>query len=566
MTILEQRQSGMRIGERLIADGLVSPAQMDQALEAQRRSGGFLGSTLVSLGFVTPKQIAPFLEQATGFPFIDIGFAQIDSDVAAVLDERFAESTRVLPYKEDHGRVHVAMADPLDIELLEILRTKLGKPIVPHLALEDDLILTIKRAYDIGHQTKSLIRELGEDDEIDVDAEQEEDSEDAPVVRLLNQIVSAAVNSNASDVHIEPREENVRVRYRIDGLLYEHVTLPRHHLPPFMSRLKIMASLNIAEARRPQDGRFAFNVQQGRAVDVRVSIMPTVHGEKAVLRILEKSTDHLLLSKVGLDPIQLETIKRLIKKPHGLFLVTGPTGSGKTTTLYAALQHINDSSRNITTIEDPVEYQLPGVNQTQVNNKIGVTFAAGLRTLVRQDPDVILVGEIRDKETAEMAVQAALTGHLVLSTLHTNDAPGAVVRLLNMGVEPYLIASALIGSLSQRLLRANCEFCVKEYVPGEEIYAAAGIPFDEAHPSKLGRGAGCPRCGLRGTRGRTAASELMVMTDPLRKLILRNADGHEIYQRALIEGMAPIREAAVTKALNKEIPPEEIIRVFAQED
>ena len=566
MTILEQRQSGMRIGERLIAESLVTPAQMEQALESQRRAGGFLGSALVALGFVTPKQIAPFLEEATGFPFVDIGFTHIDTDIAAVLDERFAESTRVLPYKEDHGRVHVAMADPLDIELLEILRTKLGKPVVPHLALEDDLVLTIKRAFDIGHQTKSLIRELGEGDELDDELELEEDSEDAPVVRLLNQIVSAAVAAGASDVHIEPREENVRVRYRIDGLLYEQVTLPRHHLPPFMSRLKIMASLNIAENRRPQDGRFAFTLQQSKAVDVRVSIMPTVHGEKAVLRLLEKSTDHLQLSKIGLDEADLDVIKRLIKKPHGLFLVTGPTGSGKTSTLYAALQHINDTIRNITTIEDPVEYQLAGINQTQVNNKVGVTFAAGLRTLVRQDPDVILVGEIRDRETAEMAVQAALTGHLVLSTLHTNDAPGAVVRLLNMGVEPYLIASALIGSLSQRLLRSNCEFCVQEFIPGEEIYATAGIPYDASNPAPLGKGQGCPRCGMRGTRGRTAASEMMVMTDPLRKLILRNADGHEIYHQAVAEGMVPIREAAVAKALKKEIPPDEIIRVFAQED
>ncbi|MEZ0325265.1 MAG: GspE/PulE family protein [Fimbriimonas sp.] len=567
MTVLEQKQSGMRIGERLLADGLVTDAQMHQAVEHQRRAGGFIASTLVSLGFIAPTKIAPYLEQATGFPFLDIGFTHVDTDVAASLDEDFATSTRVLPYKREEGRIHVAMADPLDIELIEILRTKLAHPVTPHLALEDDLLLAIKRAYGISHQTRSLLREMNDNARVESEEFDEEDeSEDAPVVRLLNQIVSAAVASGASDIHVEPREDQVRVRYRIDGLLYEQLTMPRHHLAPFMSRLKIMASLNIAESRRPQDGRFAFTIQQDLIVDVRVSIMPTVHGEKAVLRVLEKSTDHLHLGRLGLEQAQLDAFGRLVRKPHGLLLVTGPTGSGKTTTLYAALQDINDSTRNITTIEDPVEYQLPGVNQTQANPKIGVTFAAGLRTLVRQDPDVILVGEIRDSETAEMAVQAALTGHLVLSTLHTNNAPGAVVRLLNMGIEPYLIASVLIGSLSQRLLRKNCDFCSKPYQPGEEVYRTAGIPYYEAQPLELAKGAGCPRCGMRGTRGRTAATELMLVTDDLRRLILRNGDGQDLYNKAVEEGMTPIREVAVRKALDKEVPPEEVIRVFAQED
>jgi len=438
------------------------------------------------------------------------------------------------------------------------------------LALSADLNEAIKRSYDARDKVRNLIHEIGETttqlvEENTVD-ELIDQGQQAPIVRLVNSLVGGAVAAGASDIHLEPAEGSIRVRYRIDGVMYEQMTLPANHLPACISRLKIMGGLDIAERRRPQDGRFSTRDDNGREFDIRLSLMPTVYGEKACMRLLEKANALASVEKIGFFPEQRKLFESFIRRPHGLILVTGPTGSGKSTTLYAALQAINDSTKNINTIEDPVEYRLSGINQMQVNNKIGVSFAAGLRTLVRQDPDVILVGEIRDKDTAEIAIQAALTGHLVLSTLHTNDAPGALVRLQNMGVEPFLVSSAIVGIIGQRLLRNLCPYCRQEYTPNIDIAMAAGIPITDGKVPLMARPVGCKRCGGRGTKGRNATLEILAMTEKLREMVLQRCSGPELSVQAMKEGMIPMRESAVRKALDFQISLEEIVRVFSEED
>src|SRR5579871_604288 len=449
-TLKTKKGPHKRLGECLLSDAIIGEDQLRRALERQRSTGGFLGEILVGQGFVSAGQLKPYLEVVTGFPFIDLSEVELDSDWTLRLPESYSLTNRVVAFGERDGRALVAMADPVNVSTLDDLRTKLEMPIQPYLALQADVEEAIHRAFDVRTRTKDLIADMSElasdraeFDDVDLVSE----ADRAPIVRLVSEILSSAISAGASDVHIEPQEDNVRVRFRIDGLLFEQMTIPLNYMAAAVSRLKILSSLDIAERRRPQDGRFATRDEKGNDFDVRLSIIPTVHGEKACMRLLEKTNSLGHVDRLGFLPDQRSQFEKFIKRPHGLVLVTGPTGSGKSTTLYAALQHINDSTINISTIEDPVEYKVRGVTQTQVNTKIGVTFASGLRTLVRQDPDVILVGEIRDRETAEVAIQAALTGHLVLSTLHTNDAAGAVVRLENMGIEPFLISSAVLGVL-----------------------------------------------------------------------------------------------------------------------
>jgi type IV pilus assembly protein PilB len=558
-----------RLGERLLADGLISEESLNEALDMQRRDGGFIGEILVSIRAVRPGQIRSYLEDLTGFPFADIAEIEIDRALSTRLPESFVVSKKVLPFREANGEIDVAMADPLDLPVVDELKLIFGKPVVPFLALACDLDEAIKRTFDVQHKTQSVL------DEIHIEglkspepiADIAERADEAPIVRLLNGVLSAAISTGASDIHIEPQESNVRVRFRIDGMMYEQMTMPSTHLSPVVSRLKVMSGMDIAERRRPQDGRFSTRAGTSNELDVRLCIMPTVYGEKACMRLLEKSNSLASLDKLGFFPEQRAMFERLVRRPHGLLLVTGPTGSGKSTTLYAALQSINDSTKNINTVEDPVEYKLPGINQMQVNPKIGVTFAAGLRTLVRQDPDVILVGEIRDKETAEIAVQAALTGHLVLSTLHTNDAPGAVVRLRNMGVEPFLVSSAVIGVLGQRLLRTICLDCKETYEPARDEALAAGIPvLPGERPPLVARGTGCRRCGNRGNRGRIAAMELFTISEAVRAMILAGVEGEGLTAQIRREGMRNMRDSAVRKALDLQVSLEEIVRVFADQD
>lgn len=559
-----------RMGERLVKDGVITEDHLYEAIQRQKQVGGLIGEIIVQMGFLSAAEIKPYLEEWTGFPFVDIVEEEIDRDVVSRVPKTTVVSRLALPYREQNGQVLVAMADPLDIETIDEYRATLNMPIVAYLALSADLNEAIKRSYDDRDKVRNLIHEIGESSIQLVEEKDDEDELDegqkAPIVRLVNSLVGGAVAAGASDIHLEPAEGSVRVRYRIDGVMYEQMTLPANHQAACISRLKIMGGLDIAERRRPQDGRFSTRDDSGREFDIRLSLMPTVYGEKACMRLLEKANALASVDKIGFFPEQRKLFESFIKRPHGLILVTGPTGSGKSTTLYAALQAINDSTKNINTIEDPVEYRLSGINQMQVNHKIGVTFATGLRTLVRQDPDVILVGEIRDKETAEIAIQAALTGHLVLSTLHTNDAPGALVRLQNMGVEPFLVSSAIVGIIGQRLLRNLCPFCRQEYTPHMDIAMAAGIPIRDGIVPTMARPVGCKRCGGRGTKGRNATLEILAMTERLREMVLQRCSGPELSTQAISEGMIPMRESAVRKALDYQISIDEIVRVFAQDD
>ncbi len=563
-----QHKFSRRVGEVLLSEGLIDEMQLRLGLERQRESGGFLVENLVALGFARPEAVGKYLDQATGFPFVDLSQTAIDLDLARVLPESLARRKLVLPFAEENGEVFVALADPLNIATVDDVASRLGKRVVPHLAFSFDLEEAITRAFSAKHKAESVLAEMGE---VGSQAELSDDelmglASDAPIVRLVHGIIEGAVNVGASDVHVEPQEETVRVRYRLDGLLFDQMNIPRGSLAAATSRIKVMASMNIAERRRPQDGRFVFRDEGGREFDLRVSVMPTVYGEKVVMRILEKSNAHASIERLGFFPEQRALFEKFIRKQHGIVLVTGPTGSGKSTTLFAGLQKINSPTLNINTIEDPVEYHLSGANQVAVNPKIGVTFAAGLRTLVRQDPDVIMVGEIRDTETAEIAVQAALTGHLVLSTLHTNDAPGALVRLQNMGVEPYLISSAVIGLAGQRLLRTVCPNCKRLEVAGAGTLEALGIQPEKAKPVMIARGHGCPKCSGRGMKGRTAAYEVMSMSDSIRELVLKHASGVDLADQAVAEGMCTMRQAGVRKVLDGVTTPEEVLRVLYVED
>jgi type IV pilus assembly protein PilB len=565
--LLQQRR--VRLGEQLITDGLINEQQLRQALEQQRQTGAFLGETLISLGYLTTRELGPFLQGATGFPFVDLAEVAVNSEVVHTLSEAFCRRKRLIPFALHGEEVHIAMADPLDLATVDDLRARLDRKVQPFLALKDDLEAAINRAYSGQHKFDKIIEEMAKaplpEPDITVD-ELMGLAEDRPIIQLVNSIVDGAIQSGASDIHIEPQEFSVRLRYRIDGLLYDQSPIPKHHQAAVVSRIKIISMLNIAERRRPQDGRFSFKDNNGNDFDLRISVMPMIYGEKVVMRVLEKASSFATVDKLGFLPDQRTQFEQFIRRPHGILLVTGPTGSGKSTTLYGGLQKINDATLNINTIEDPVEYHLKGINQVNVNPKIGFTFANGLRTLVRQDPDVIMVGEIRDLETAEIAVQAALTGHLVLSTLHTNDAPGAVTRLQNMGVEPFLISSAVIGVLAQRLLRTVCPHCKETRVASPAMIEAFGLPMINGQAPIIATGRGCAKCGNRGMRGRTAVYEIMPITESIRDLILKRAPSSIIRGQAIAEGMVTMRDAAVHKVMDGMTTPEEVARVLYAEE
>ncbi len=552
-----------RLGEQLLAAGIIDEDQLNQALSRQKQTGAFLGETLLELGVISSTVLGRWLESLLGYPYIDLSEYTINPSIARLIPEHLARRKLMLPFSEAGEDLYVAMADPLDITLLDELQARLDRRIIPFLSPQPDLKSAINRCFDAQHKAMLALNDIAA-----VSPREEELSidrliglaEDAPIVRLVNSVIMGAIMHSSSDIHIEPQEHSVRVRYRIDGLLYDQMTIPTHNHAAVASRVKIISSLNIAEHRRPQDGRFCFK-DGDQEYDIRVSVMPTIYGEKVVMRILDKSGIHYSLDKLGFFPQQKSLFESFIRRPYGMVLVTGPTGSGKTTTIYSAINQINDSTLNINTIEDPVEYHLTGINQVQVNPKINVTFVNGLRTLVRQDPDVIMVGEIRDPETAEIAIQAALTGHLVFSTLHTNDAPSSLVRLLNMGVEPFLISSAIIGVLGQRLVRLVCPNCAEEQIPSTATIEALGIPILADQRPILRYGRGCTKCN-RGMRGRTAVFEVMPMSDPIREMVLRRSSASIVRGQAITEGMMVMRDAGMRKALAGLTTIEEVVRVL----
>ena len=489
-------------------------------------------------------------------------------ELLALIPIGYAKEYRIYPLGRDEKGLRLAMADPLDSRPLNDLAVLTGERIRVTVAPAAEIVAAINRGYEgRAEQAREVVEEIGGDTQLVRGLEPADlldTSDEAPIIRFVNSLITQGYKERASDIHIEPFETEVVVRYRIDGILYEVLRPPRQAQASIVSRIKIMSGLNIAEKRLPQDGRFRVRIA-GKDLDVRVSTLPTAFGERVVMRLLEQSSSVPSLEDIGMDAGILEQTMRMIGKSHGIFLVTGPTGSGKTTTLYAALSRLNNQEKNIITVEDPIEYQLTGVGQIQVNPKINLTFAAGLRSILRQDPDVIMVGEIRDGETAEIAVQSALTGHMVFSTLHTNDAAGALTRLVEMGIEPFLAASSIVGILAQRLVRRICPDCRESYKPSPEMLREMGLTQAVPADALFYRGKGCPRCMDIGYRGRTGIYELLTMDEEIRDLLLRNKDAAGIKAAAVARGMLTLRDAGLAKAMRGETTIEEVLRVTQEE-
>jgi general secretion pathway protein E len=555
------------LGELLVSDGVTTPDVVAQATARSHSTGESLGDALVALGAVSATDVLRSLARLHGLPYLSRDELPSPLPVLKNLSPKYLKQYTVCPVSVEGGVLTVATADPFNPMIADDLGQSTGLEVRLVVCQPEAITEAIERTYEAGNTT--ALQRIVEGMEDDVRGDGDEDVNhlrdmafEAPVVRLVNLLVENAIASEASDIHIEPFEDTLRIRYRIDGVLYEQEAPPRRLQAAVTSRIKIMAEMNIAERRLPQDGRIRVTLQ-GRRVDIRVSTIPTVHGESIVMRLLDRSSVFLPLERLGFMPKMLARFEKLITRPHGILLVTGPTGSGKTTTLYGALDKINTPDRKIITVEDPVEYQLKGVNQIPVKPKIGLSFASGLRHIVRQDPDVILVGEIRDLETAEISIQASLTGHLVFSTLHTNDAPSAVTRLQDMGVEPYLLSSVLEGVLAQRLVRRICQVCRVPHTPSAADIEALGI---EADPhTKLFRGRGCDDCRGTGYRGRTGIYELFGITEDVRSLILRRASSREIRRLAVEGGMVTLRQDGWARAVDGVTTIEEVLRV-TQED
>ena len=560
-----------RLGELLIERGKLDAGSLERALRLQQDSGERLGALLVTLGLVSPRDVADTLAAQLGLPLLDgAGYPELP-----ILEERvsprFLRDARALPVREDADELVLAMADPTDRYAIDAFAMVTGRRVKPMVAVPGDLDAALERLYGSGKSAVGQI--VGEDvetrvDEIafDADVQQLKDlASEAPVIRLVSLLITNALEARASDIHIEPFENRLVVRYRIDGVLHEVETPPRRLSAAVISRVKILANLDIAERRLPQDGRIRLRVQ-GKEIDLRVSTVPTMHGESVVMRILDKGGVALDFAKLGFLPDTLERFMQALKQPNGILLVTGPTGSGKTTTLYTALDELNKPDVKILTVEDPVEYQMPGINQIQVKPQIDLTFANALRSIVRQDPDVIMIGEIRDLETAQIAVQSALTGHLVLSTVHTNDAPGTVNRLLDMGVEDYLLTSTVVGIEAQRLVRTLCPNCKEPYAPLPEVVEHTGIGrFAGGGPVTLWHAKGCSQCAHTGYSGRVSIIEMMPMTDALRALVMKHATSTELKAQAVRDGMVTMYEDGLRKALAGTTTVEEVLRATRED-
>jgi general secretion pathway protein E len=541
-----------RLGEILIARGKIEPEDLDRALELQRERGDKIGKILVDMGSIAQRDVLASLSDQLGVPLITLDGPPAVAPELEGLNERFLRQCRAFPVSLVDSTLTLAMADPLDFETIAAVRAFSGLQIQTALAAEQEVLDAIDKHYGETERRTSFA-EAGEDEQAIADLEHLRDmASEAPVIRLVNAMIADAIEKRASDIHIEPFEREFRVRFRVDGVLFNQEAPPRELKAAVISRLKLMAKLNIAERRLPQDGRIKIKVL-GREVDLRVSTLPTLYGESVVMRLLDRSAGNFYdLRRLGFDDRMLARMEHYTSLPHGIFLVTGPTGSGKSTTLYSALKRINLPDKKIITIEDPVEYQMDGINQLHVNPQIGLTFAAGLRHIVRQDPDVIMVGEIRDRETADIAIRAALTGHLVFSTLHTNDAPSALTRLADMGVESYLITSSLVAVLAQRLVRVICTHCKQP--------AGRALSPDGEMVSCF-RGTGCPECNGTGYTSRVGIFELMELDDDIRRRIMNNEDASQLTQAARRNGMRNLREDGWKKVHEGLTTVDEVLRV-----
>jgi type IV pilus assembly protein PilB len=563
------------LGQILLEKGLVKSEQLEEALKVQKNTTEQLGRILVELGHVTERDVLRAHAEQLGIPFLELDRTSVDEDVAKAIPQSVVQRYNAVPIRRSGNRLTVAMADPTNVFALDDIRLITGYEIDPMLASPDD-ISALLRGSDNGATQESLdtaIRALdgtagiladdmdvtggGVDEDVDRTAGLEDE---APIIRVVNVIIQQAIRDRASDIHVEPDRRGVRIRYRVDGVLHEVMHVPKYVHAPLISRIKIMGDMNIAERRLPQDGRIHIR-HEGKDFDLRVSSLPTVFGEKCVMRILDQSSILIGLNKLGMSPETQAELESIIIQPNGMILSTGPTGSGKTTTQYSVLNKINSVEKNITTIEDPVEYQLRGLNQVHVNRKAGLTFANAMRYFVRQDPDIIMVGEIRDLETAETAIQASLTGHLVLSTLHTNDAPSAVTRMVDMGVEPFLIAASVIGVLAQRLGRRICPNCKEPYKPPADALRRVGFKLDDVDSVVFYRGRGCEQCRHSGYRTRLGIFELMMLNEEIQDLIVKRAPLSEVRNAALASGMKTLKMDGFQKVLEGLTTVEEVMRV-----
>lgn len=548
------RQVRRRLGDLLIEAGIITSEQLQTALD-EKAPNQKIGDVLLQRGYITDQQLAEVLERQLGIPHINLLQYPFDTNLFSLVSKETAKRNLIIPLKKEGNKLYVAMVDPMDFIVIDDLRLATGFHIETAIATREDIIRAINKYYNVDEGLEELFDDLpsnqsGQDDDVT--------NLDSPIVRLVNQILTNAVVQKASDIHVDPHETKIVVRYRVDGVLRVERVLPRHMQSVLTARIKIMSNLDITEHRIPQDGRIKMNLDF-HPIDLRISTLPTVYGEKIVMRILDMGAALNDLNKIGFNTLNYKRFTEMIEQPTGIVLITGPTGSGKSSTLYAALNKLNSEEVNIITIEDPVEYQLEGINQIQVNTNVGMTFAAGLRSILRQDPNIIMVGEIRDKETAETAVGASLTGHLVLSTLHTNDSLGTITRLIDMGVEPFLIASSLTGIVAQRLVRKVCRVCAEDQEPSQrekEIFARRGLKID-----KIVRGKGCPTCNMTGYKGRIALHEVLVINDDMRRIIMNDDSFQKLKDQAIKNKTIFLIDDGLLKVKQGLTTTEEVLRV-----
>ena len=563
----------LRLGDLLVSKGLLTSKQLEMALQEQKISGQKLGTSLVKLGYISEKNLVSFLSRHYGVPAIDLSEVQVDAEAIKMIPPDVVFKYQVIPIKRVGSTLRVAMSDPSNILAIDDIKFLTSCHVEVFVSTESTIKTAIDKFYDSSSSLAEIMGSMdsGEnmellDDSEEVDVQQlQQASEDAPVVKLVNLILNEAIKRGASDIHMEPYEKIFRVRFRLDGVLHEFMKPPMKLKNAIISRVKIMAKLDIAERRLPQDGRIKIKFGKDKEMDFRVSVLPTLFGEKVVMRLLDKTNLQLDMTKLGFEENPLKDFKEAIHKPFGMVLVTGPTGSGKTTTLYSALSELNQITENISTAEDPVEFNLMGINQVQTHEEIGLTFAACLRSFLRQDPDIIMVGEVRDFETAEIAIKAALTGHLVLSTLHTNDAPSTINRLLNMGIEPFLVASSVNLILAQRLARRNCESCKAPVQVSPQMLRNLGVPEEDVPSYSCFKGKGCQTCGNTGFKGRVALYEVLPVKEEVRELILQGASASEIKREAMRLGMKTLRQAALTKLKEGVTTVEEVMKTTVED-
>ena len=573
---MRSKSFGERIADVLIEEGLLLPNQLEEAIAIQKSEGGRLLKILTDKDFVTEQDMAFSMGRCLNTPPVNLSKVRIPEDIMSLVPRDMAQANKLVPIARINGKLFVAMADPTNVLAVDDVKRRVQLEVVPMIATERAVMDALAGVHSGGTNMSKVLRQVAEEaaqsaenveiqtskrEEIDLDR-LASDSEDAPVIKIVNLILAQAVKEKASDIHIEPFQNSLKLRYRVDGELAQAESPPKALQLAITSRIKILAGLNIAERRVPQDGRFRIKVM-GKEVDLRISILPTAHGEKIVIRILDKSSLTASIDQMGMDSSTLERFKKAIDAPHGMILVTGPTGSGKTTTLYSVLHELNSPNYNIVTVEDPIEYEVTGINQVAVRADIGLDFASALRSILRQDPDIVMVGEIRDNETADIAVKAALTGHQVLSTLHTNDAAGAITRLDDMGIEPFLISSSILMSCAQRLVRRVCTNCREEFVPEAEMFDKLGMkPNNDA---VFFHGTGCDRCKGRGYLGRVALIEALPVSEAIRRLVVKRASSAVIKNQAVSEGMKTLRMVGVEKATEGVTTLEEVWRVTSED-